>query len=248
LTTYPDHFHPIHLDRCASTNEYIKQNLARLEDDFPLVVSASAQSSGRGRDGRSWFSAPARGIYVTFAFSLGDSSGLPLLSIAAGIAVADMLQRWTHREFALKWPNDILAAGKKIAGILCESMIASDKVTCLVGIGINANQQDGDFPMELRARAGSLRQLTGAEWPLAEGRERLAASMALWLRRLGSDRAAVLEQARCLSRPFLKQEIEFHHQGQIVRGLFCGLAEDGGLLLETADKEKKVYYSGEIIV
>jgi BirA family biotin operon repressor/biotin-[acetyl-CoA-carboxylase] ligase len=245
--TCPDHFRAIHLDRCRSTNEYIRKNLPRLAGDLPLVVSANAQVAGRGREGRGWYSAPGLGIYTTFAFQLADHRRLPLLSLAAGIAVADVLAGWTGLEFALKWPNDVLAAGRKIAGILCENMVFAERVTCLVGIGINVNHHVEDFPGELRERAGSLRMLTGAGWPLAEGRERLAAGMAAWLRRLEADPPdAILSRARLLSRSFLGREIRFHYQGRILSGTFCGLAADGGLLLKMAGQDKKVFHDGEI--
>jgi BirA family biotin operon repressor/biotin-[acetyl-CoA-carboxylase] ligase len=248
LTTYPDQFHTIHLDRCESTNNYIRENLARLESDFPLMVSAAAQLSGRGRDERGWFSAPDLGIYATFAFHLATGPGLPLLAIASGVAVAEMLRCWIHREFTLKWPNDVLAGGKKIAGILCENMVKAEKITCLVGIGINVNHGAEDFPVELQERAGSLRQLTGKEWPVAAGRERLAASMAYWLNKLVQDRrSTIVRRARKLSRSFQGQEIAFHQQDRFIRGIFLDIAPDGGVLLQEAGREKKVFYHGEII-
>jgi len=247
LTTSPDPFHFIRLGCCRSTSDHIKENFARLEKDLPLMVSADSQSGGRGREDRGWSSAPGLGLYATFAFRLAAARGLPLLSIASGVAVADMLNAWTGWEFTLKWPNDILAGEKKIAGILCENMVKGEKVTCLVGIGINVNQQEGDFPEDLRGRAGSLRQLTGREWPVPDGGERLAVSMDAWLRRLETGRPeAILRRARHLSRSFLGREIRFHQQGRILRGTFRGLAADGGLLLEVAGQEEKVFYNGEI--
>lgn len=211
------------------------------------MVSAAVQTAGRGRESRSWLSPENLGIYATFGFHLPDSRGLSLLSITSGIAVIDMLERWTGMGFALKWPNDILASGKKIAGVLCETMINGERIICLVGIGINVNQQQGDFPQDLRERAGSLRLLTGREWPLADGRERLAASMASWLGILRSrDGSGIIDRARHLSRSFLGQAFAFHHQGQRLRGNFSGIAADGGLRLEMAAGEIRVVYSGEL--
>ncbi len=247
MTTFPDGFNTFHLDACVSTNDYLKQNITRLEADFPLMVSAGSQSGGRGRENRGWFSAPGLGIYATFAFTLAGPGGLSLLSTAAGVAVADTLRGWTGETVALKWPNDVLAGGKKIAGILCENMVAGEKITCLVGIGVNVNHRRDDFPPELRERAGSLRLLTGREWPLAEGRERLAASLAGWLRRLEAGGAtALLRRARSLSRSLLGKTIAFHHQGRLWQGIFRGLAADGALRFETEDGGERTFHSGEI--
>ncbi|MCX6554179.1 MAG: biotin--[acetyl-CoA-carboxylase] ligase [Candidatus Aminicenantes bacterium] len=247
MTTCPDHFKRIHLAACDSTNDYLKRNLARLEADFPLMVSAAVQSAGRGREDREWISSSDLGIYATFGFHLPDKRHLSLLSITSGIAAIDMLHSWTGKVFALKWPNDILAEGKKIAGIICETIIHGDKIICLVGIGININQRPDDFPPELRERAGSLRLLADKKWPVAEGRERLAASMTYWLKKLMQDRGSrIVRRARQLSRSFLGQTISFHHQGQVIVGIFLDIAPDGGLLLGFPGGEKKIFYSGEL--
>jgi len=247
LTTFPDKFSKIHLAVCASTSDYLKQNLTRLEADFPIMVSAGAQAAGRGRENRNWISPENLGIYATFGFCLPDKMGLSLLSITSGIAVIDMLEHWTGKAFVSKWPNDILADGKKVAGILCETIVNADKIICLVGIGVNVNQVSEDFPDTLRGRAGSLKLLTGNEWPLADGRERLAASMSCWLEKLANDdRSGIIDRARELSRSFLGQPISFHHQGQVTQGIFLDIAPDGGLLLGLPGNEKKVFYSGEL--
>lgn len=246
--TFPDRFKEIHLAACGSTSDYLKGDLARLEPDFPVMVSAAVQTAGRGRESRGWISPENLGVYVTFGFHLPDPRCLSLLSITAGVAAGDALGNWTGNEFALKWPNDILAGGKKIAGILCETVIQGERIACLVGIGVNVNQQAGDFPEDLRERAGSLRLLTGREWSPAEALERLAASMAYWLQRLESGRpGAILRRARALSRSFVGREIQFRQQGRIRRGTFRGLAADGGLRLGVAGREEKIFYSGEII-
>ena len=211
------------------------------------MISADAQSSGRGREKRGWSSPENLGIYATFGFLLPDKQCLSLLPLAAGIAVGGMLEDWTGKSFDLKWPNDILADGKKIAGILCETIVSADKILCLVGVGINVNQQAGDFPIDLRERAGSLKLLTGREWPVPDGGERLAVSMASWLKKLmDNDRDGIIDRARNLSRSFLGKPIAFHHQQQILRGIFLDIAPDGGLLLGLPGNEIKVFYSGEL--
>ena len=247
MTTFPDRFKEIHLAVCDSTNDYLKENITRLEADFPVVVSAAAQTAGRGRESRAWISPANLGIYMTFGFHLPDKRGLSLLSLTSGIAAGGMLQDWTGKKFALKWPNDIMADGEKIAGILCETIVKGDRIVCLVGIGVNVNHRRDDFPPELRQRAASLRLLTGREWPLAEGRERLVASMASWLNKLVQNRrSSIVCRARKLSRSFQGQAVEFHHHDRVIRGVFSGIAPDGGLLLELSAGGIEIFYSGEI--
>lgn len=247
MPTSAERFRHLRLESCPSTNDYVRENFPRLQAELPLMVSAAAQTAGRGRDGRAWFSAPGLGLAVTFAFRLADARRLSLLALASGVAVCEALAAWTRREFVLKWPNDVLAGDAKIAGILCENRVSGGDAACLVGIGVNVNHRPEDFPAALRRRAASLLILTGREWPLEEGRERLAAAMELWLQRLGADDPSpLLERARHWSRSFAGRRVSFHQDGRLRHGVFRGLAADGGLRLETGAGEETIFYGGEI--
>jgi biotin-(acetyl-CoA carboxylase) ligase len=112
---------------------------------------------------------------------------------------------------------------------------------------VNINHECKDFPVELRKRATSLKLVTGTDWPLLDGQRRLAASMTSWLKKLLKDRrSSIVLRARSLSRSFLGQEISFCHQGRILRGIYAGIAADGGLLLKLAGEKEKIFYDGEI--
>lgn len=248
MTTSPDRFHILHLAACDSTSDYLRRQIARLDADFPLMVSADVQTAGRGREGRRWHSPEGLGIYATFGFHLDDGRALPLLSIAAGVAVIDMLQEWGGGTFSLKWPNDVLAEGRKAAGVLCETIVRGERVTCLAGIGVNLNQRRQDFPAELQHQAVSLRMLSGREWSVAEGRELLAAAFCRRLRQLSAGEAdLVLERARELGRSFLGRQVRFRQGGKTWSGVCRGLADDGGFRLETPAGGETVLYSGEMI-
>jgi len=247
LPTSAEPFRHLRLESCRSTNDYVRENFSRLQAELPLLVSAVEQTAGRGRDGRGWFSAPGLSLALTFAFRLNDARRLSLLAVASGVAVCEALSGWTRRDFVLKWPNDVLAAGGKVAGILCENRVGGGGAACLVGIGVNLNQRPEDFPPELRGRAASLFMLSGRTWPPEEGRGRLAAAMGLALRRLAAaDPAPLLERARHWSRSFLGRRVRFHQGRQLREGIFRGLADDGGLRLETPGGEETVFYGGEI--
>jgi BirA family biotin operon repressor/biotin-[acetyl-CoA-carboxylase] ligase len=111
------------------------------------VVLAGRQTAGQGRHGRSWHSEPASGIYCSVVLKPA-----PALTLALGLATADAIQRATGMVCDLRWPNDVMLAGKKVAGILVRNAIA--------GIGINVNQTS--FPAELASDATSLRLYTDA--------------------------------------------------------------------------------------
>lgn len=248
MPTSPERLRVIRLESCSSTNDYLRANLARLRGDLPLAVCAGSQSSGRGRGGRSWSSPPGLGLYVTFAFRLADPRQLALVPLASGVAVCEALAAWTGRAFALKWPNDVLGDGRKVAGILCEGTVSGEEAISLVGIGVNLNQREADLPAEFRRRAASLFMLTGREWPAEGGLERLAAALPAWMGRLpGDGAAAVVARGRELTGPFLGRAIRFRQGGRDWSGVCRGLADDGGLRLETAVGEETVLYSGEIV-
>jgi BirA family biotin operon repressor/biotin-[acetyl-CoA-carboxylase] ligase len=111
------------------------------------VVLADRQTAGQGRHGRRWHSEPASGIYCSIVLKPA-----PALTLALGLATANAIKRATGIVCDLRWPNDVMLAGKKVAGILVRNAIA--------GIGINVNHTS--FPAELASDATSLRLHTGA--------------------------------------------------------------------------------------
>jgi BirA family biotin operon repressor/biotin-[acetyl-CoA-carboxylase] ligase len=111
------------------------------------VVLADEQTAGQGRHGRSWHSEPGSGIYCSIVLK-----PMPVLTLALGLATADAIARSTGLVCDLRWPNDVMLAKKKVAGILVQNTIA--------GIGINVNHTS--FPPELASEATSLRLHTGA--------------------------------------------------------------------------------------
>ena len=117
------------------------------------VVLADRQTAGQGRHGRRWHSEPASGISCPIVLKPA-----PALTLALGLATADAIKRATGIVCDLRWPNDVMLAGKKVAGILVRNAIA--------GIGINVNHTS--FPAELASEATSLRLHTGAPVSLTD--------------------------------------------------------------------------------
>lgn len=128
------------------------------------VVIAERQTAGRGRLGRSWHSPAGVNLYATTilrpAIALPE---VPRLSLMAGVAAAQALEREAHGLVSLKWPNDVWLKGRKCGGIIAEALTNSgQELDCvLLGIGINVNLAEGDIPPELREKATSLRIAVG---------------------------------------------------------------------------------------
>jgi BirA family biotin operon repressor/biotin-[acetyl-CoA-carboxylase] ligase len=139
---------------CPST-----QRLLAEDDTEGAIAVAEEQSQGRGRLGRSWH-APARtGVLVSVLLRPEvDPARLPELSLVAGGAVAEAIADVTGIEPAIKFPNDVLVGGRKVAGILAES----SEGRVVLGIGVNANQTEAQLPRDTDTEPTSLRVETGA--------------------------------------------------------------------------------------
>jgi BirA family biotin operon repressor/biotin-[acetyl-CoA-carboxylase] ligase len=139
---------------CAST-----QRLLADDDTEGAIAVAEEQSEGRGRLGRSWH-APARtGVLVSVLLRPEiDPARLPELSLVASGAVAEAIAEVTGIEPAIKFPNDVLVGGRKVAGILAES----SEGRVVLGIGVNANQTESQLPRDTDTEPTSLRVETGA--------------------------------------------------------------------------------------
>ena len=117
------------------------------------IVLAGEQTAGQGRHGHTWHSEPGAGIYCSIVFYPA-----PVLTLALGLAVVEAITEVTGQVCDLRWPNDLMLGGKKVAGILVQ--LVSN--TAIAGIGINVNH--GEFPPQLADEATSLWIQTGQCW------------------------------------------------------------------------------------
>ncbi len=248
--TCRDEMKTITLDSCDSTNNYLKNHYEQLKDKLPVLVTSGLQTGGRGREQRKWVSPKGKGVYSSFGFNLEARQNLNLLPLIAGIGVIETLKQLSTVELGLKWPNDVLwkKENKKIAGILIENVIMETRLFCITGIGINLNQAPDDFPEELRGKAVSLKTASGSgeDYAVETVNRVLSDVFFQWLERLERDeRAAIIETANGYGEFLMGRSISFHHGGGIVNGIFKGIHESGGLLLENEDGTS-IHYSGEI--
>jgi len=165
----PGHLHPLlrgtfgerylYFTETSSTQDVLR------DGDHPhgAVALAEHQTAGRGRSGRTWEDAPAANLLFSLLLEPPADAALPQLSLVAGLAVATALEREAMVPALLKWPNDVLVDGGKVAGILLEA--SGSRVVC--GIGINVNQVADDLPPTPRFPAISLRVAAGRRFDRA---------------------------------------------------------------------------------
>ena len=127
----------------ASTND-IAWEYASNADNDGLCVLAESQEAGRGRRGRTWFSEPRQSVLCSILLTKSDIEA-ELLTLAAGVAVAEAINQYCELPCRIKWPNDILIREQKVAGILVEKRINNNIPCFVIGIGINCNQPSEFF-------------------------------------------------------------------------------------------------------
>ena len=212
-----------------------------------LVVLADLQTAGRGRLGRSWSSPPGVGIYASVLLR-PDTHVARLLSIAAGVAVAEAIEEVTGLRPALKWPNDVYLDGggahppRKVAGILAEGGVSGAGTWVVIGFGINVLP---GYPPEL-ARATSIE----AELGRAVDRGELLASCLVRLAARYTDlkdgrRASVLNSWRARAASTVGRRVEWDDGGTVMSGEVAGIDDDGGLMVSTRAGAARIV-SGEV--
>jgi BirA family biotin operon repressor/biotin-[acetyl-CoA-carboxylase] ligase len=218
-----------------STNR-VAGDLARQGAAEGTVVVADTQTAGRGRMGRHWVSPPGDNLSFSVLLTPNvEPARVPQLALVAAVAVHEGLAACCPEVAArIKWPNDILIGGRKVAGILCEASLEADRVhRVILGIGINVN--GARVPRELRAVATTLRSAGGREYSrpalLGAVLNHLEPRYREWLRE-GSLRGllAYYERHSALDgRPVAAENLS-----GVVRGTARGITPTGELVLETA--------------
>lgn len=160
-----------------STNE-IARGLSDDGAESGTIVLARAQSAGRGRSGRSWFS-PEGGLYLSMLFRPRRTSVPPLATILAGLGIAlELSRRVSPNSVSIKWPNDLVIDGRKLGGVLSETHTGDDGAPRLV-VGVGLNVAETEWPGALAREAIALDEV--AELPLPEVADAVIAGLERWL-------------------------------------------------------------------
>jgi BirA family transcriptional regulator, biotin operon repressor / biotin---[acetyl-CoA-carboxylase] ligase len=221
-------------EEVGSTNDTAKA-LAEEGALHGEVVIAERQTAGRGRRGRSWDSPPRRNLYVSVVLRPDlPPARSPEVTLLASVAVCQAVRQAGVAGAGIKWPNDVLASGKKLAGVLIEMAAEVERVQWMVvGIGVNVNAAADDFPDELREVATSLLLERGAPVPRALFAAAVLTSFEEWLDRHAAEgfdpvRAAWREMSDTLGR-----EVRVRTGSAELTGVAEDIDEAGALLVRT---------------
>lgn len=220
---------PALFETLDSTNTYCKRRLAAGDAPEGLAAAALEQTAGRGRLGRVWESAPGAGLYISFVTPAVPGELLPLVPVAAGVAVVQACREAAGCEAGVKWPNDVIVRDRKLAGILCEGVLGQ----AVCGIGVNLSQDAAFFARAGLPHAVSLLAATGRTPQAGILAAAIANHLEKWLDSLLADgSAALLREFRTLCVSIGREVRAISPHGET-----CGRAVDidsaGRLLIDT---------------
>jgi BirA family transcriptional regulator, biotin operon repressor / biotin---[acetyl-CoA-carboxylase] ligase len=215
--------------RCGSTNSVLLQerHLA-----MPVLLVADEQTAGRGRRGRRWHSPARSGITFSLARRIGrPARELAALSLVAGVAAARALRSVGVAPAALKWPNDLVAGGAKLGGILVETRVSGRQTLAVFGIGINVRGAE-ELTRHLHRRVASLDQFI-----VPQEQDVIASIVGSLMAAIDAFEAGGFETARQAwesMHAHAGQRLKIRlPDGRSVTGIAAGLADDGALSLRT---------------
>jgi len=233
-------------DSVTSTND-VARELAEAGAEEGTTVVAAEQTAGRGRYARRWHSPKGEGLYHSIIMRPPvPPSRAPLLGLVTAVALAETLREEYGVVADIKWPNDVMIGGRKVAGILVELETEDDRVKYVVlGVGVNINQ--ASFPEEIADVATSLRRETGMTYDVERFRHRFFVRLQQWYETWKAEgEAPVLERYEQLSSYVRGQPVSVLCGERRVRGRSCGLAPTGALLVETEDGRQEAILTGEV--
>ena len=220
-------------DEIDSTNSYALQNAPTLENF--AVISASTQTSGRGRKGRKWLSPPGDNLYFTILIKdskieLNQLSSLPQIM---GLAVHQMLEKCRIKNSWIKWPNDVYINHSKICGILCESRIQGESTFLAIGVGVNVNTskevlQSIEIPATSMINESKDKEPYVADEILHFILMKFKEEYSLWQK----DKSQIIEKWRSASR-LIGRQVVLKDDDKSIYGTATDFTENGEIIIQT---------------
>ncbi len=233
----------------GSTND-VAAALAERGAAEGTTVIASAQTAGRGRLGRTWFSPPGAGLYVSVVFR--NPRAVPLLSLAGGVAVADGVRAATGLPVRVKWPNDVVVeSGRgavrwlKLAGVLAEASSGVDGLQHVV-LGFGVNLRPAAYPPEIGDRATSIESEAGRVPDAGAVLAETLCVLAEYAEAVhAGDARSLLDRWRALAPSARGATVRWDTGNGEMTGVTAGIDETGALLVRAGGRVERII-SGEL--
>ena len=209
------------------------------------VLIADQQTCGRGRLGRSFQSPSGMGVYMSVILRLQvPADQLMHLTCAAAVAACNALEKAAGFRPGIKWTNDLVYGGRKLAGILTELVIEKEETAVIVGIGINCTQKTADFSPDIQDLAGSLTMVSGE----TIDRAKIAAALIQAFSEMNIlDKQNILDTYRrdCIT---VGKQISLVKAEEVRHGYALGVDDNGALIVEFSDGHRETVNAGEVSI
>lgn len=232
-----------------STNDRAVELARDANIELPALVVARYQTAGRGRGHNKWWSTDGG---LTFSVLLEPAAlgiataNWPQLSLAVAVAICDAIQMESASRVAVKWPNDVMLDGRKIAGILIESPggAAPAKNRLIVGIGININNSLGGAPSHVAQNGIALCDVTGRTHDLQSVLTKVLNAIVVRAAQLRAHHPTLMQAWQRLNQ-LAEQNVIIETDGRRIEGKCGEIAADGALVVQTASQQQR-FYSGSV--
>ena len=240
---------PVHrFAEVTSTNE-VALELYRQGAPSGTLVVADAQTRGRGRRGREWVSPPGGNLYCSYIVRAGNSEWISWIPLIASLAVTSAIHAETAVNARVKWPNDVLIEGRKVAGVLAEAVSDHTDVRCVIlGLGVNVNMPVASLPSALQSTVTSLCEhvddLIDRNLFLTRLTHELnICYQMLWNGDMSDIVSAYLKNSETIGRKI----IAYFPLGGCAEGWVDGIESDGSLRLRRSQGEMVILRSADIV-
>lgn len=236
-----------YVDSCPSTQPIALEEEQNGAPDGMIVV-AEEQTAGKGRMMRPWSSASGKGIWMSVICRPHlMPQQAPQMTLVAAVAVTRAIEEITGLEPTIKWPNDLLIAGKKITGILTELQADPDRVKAVIlGIGINVNHEESDFPEELQSLATSLKIASGQKVNRAQLIAKIADYLELYVSMYEKSGFEPIKLVWEGYTNTIGKRIRAVMLNETIEGTALGISDEGILELRLDDGTIRGIYSADI--
>jgi len=212
------------------------------------VVLAEMQTGGKGRLGRTWIS-PRGNLYCSVIFRpVVPIHKAPLITLMGAVAVASAIRTTCASQAAIKWPNDILISGKKVAGLLTEMSAEPDRIKHIaLGIGIDVNMELAELPEDIRSQTTTLSAETGKNIDRTLLLRKLLTELDHWYQVFLKDPAGVLRQWEIFNST-IGNRVVVRGLSETVEGCAQGIDDEGRLILRLDDGSQRLVAAGDVTI
>lgn len=238
-----------HYDTCESTQLIAHDFAQNGAPDGALIVSEE-QTGGKGRLSRPWSSAAHKGIWMSLIVRPALlPQQAPQMTLVAAVAIVRAIEEVVNIEATIKWPNDILLAGKKVTGILTELQSDPDRVKAIIiGIGMNINHDENDFSEELRSIATSLKIASGHEIDRAKLIAEILSFLELYTNMYEKHGFGPIKLLWEGYSNTAGKRIRAVMLNETIEGLALGISDEGLLEVKLEDGSIRGIYSADIVI